>query len=267
MTSGEEWKIQEWDYSSRTQSRSTRHLMSALHRTMEMAKSVGKTGYNSAQKYAYITKGDAIEATRDPMLANGLLLFPNIDEVSVEQCITTVRITYELHHAPSGEFKSLTFYGTGKDSMWNSDKTVQLPLDKGLYKAISGATKYMLLELFQLPTDDDPEDDRKPVAPSGPPQFQPRPVAPSLNASVPAVPTHLSILKHAPATPTKFERELATLQSKNNAWSDAVEAAVTRDEINAAWTDHATARNELMATNKPAYDAVMAKCVTKAKAQ
>lgn len=66
----------------------------------------------------------------------------------VSEWLTTANVHYKFYCCDTGEFIEGTFYGCGID-----------PSDKGLYKAITGAIKYLLTSQFLIPTGDDPEND------------------------------------------------------------------------------------------------------------
>ena len=117
-------------------------------------KAVPKSGYNNFDKYHYSTDSDIAGATRGAMAKHGLTLIPT--DVSVEERAfnaakgtsmtwTTVRRRYLLIHS-SGQFMTIDGVGTATDRG-----------DKGLYKAETGALKYVLKSLFNLACGDDPE--------------------------------------------------------------------------------------------------------------
>ena len=115
---------------------------------------VEKTGYNNYQKYFYITEGDLLEAVRKSIVRHGVLIFSSIDECTVSEVgdnlITTVRMKHTFADIDTGETHDTWTYGQGADK-----------LDKGVYKAITGANKYFLLKNFLMSAGDDPESDVK----------------------------------------------------------------------------------------------------------
>jgi hypothetical protein len=129
---------------------------------------VAKNGKNKAQGYEYVTEADVAEAVRGPMARQGLVLIPSVKSVTFRSQenksggtthIATVLVGYTLIDAESGESTCFDAVGEGMDSG-----------DKQVFKAVTGANKYALLKLFQLPTGDDPENDsdEKPVAAPAP---------------------------------------------------------------------------------------------------
>jgi len=127
-----------------------------INRVMTDVGYVQKKDENKFQKYKYAGEGALLAALRPAMVRHGLVLIPSVENVSPidEYGNTTVTIEYTLTHAPTGAVwpKPLKAVGVGNDR--NSKGGVG---DKGLYKAITGANKYMLFKLFQLETGDDAE--------------------------------------------------------------------------------------------------------------
>ena len=114
---------------------------------------VAKTGRNDFHGYDYATEADVVESVRPHMVANGLMLIPHVDTVTQDQHgNTNIIVNYRLYHV-SGEFIEFNVAAAGNDKNRNGVG------DKGIYKAMTGASKYALLKLFSLATGDDPEKD------------------------------------------------------------------------------------------------------------
>ena len=114
---------------------------------------VAKTGRNDFHGYDYATEADVVESVRPHMVENGLMLIPHVDNVSQDQHgNTNIIVNYRLYHV-SGEFIEFNVAASGNDKNRNGVG------DKGIYKAMTGASKYALLKLFSLATGDDPEKD------------------------------------------------------------------------------------------------------------
>lgn len=120
---------------------------------------VGKDGYNTFQKYKYVSEDGIIEAIRDKIMAQGLVAVPNqissICQAHVSPdkegrdkitFMTEVCTEYTIIDTESGDSLAVKFFGQGTDSG-----------DKGVYKATTGANKYFLMKTFMIPTGDDPE--------------------------------------------------------------------------------------------------------------
>lgn len=115
---------------------------------------VNKSGYNSFQKYKYVTEGDLIDAVRDELVKNGLMITTSVihsntsQQAGSDQYMTHVVLKHTIIDVDSGESLDVQSAGSGADK-----------LDKGVYKAITGANKYFLLKTFLMAGDDDPEND------------------------------------------------------------------------------------------------------------
>lgn len=130
-------------------------VLAALHAVMGKVGYVQKKGQNKFHHYRYAGEGDLLEALRPAMVEAGLLLIPSVREVSEIDSYGNINVTvdYTLAHK-NGEVwpEKITVVGTGNDK--NSKGGVG---DKGTYKAMTGANKYLLFKLFQIETGDDPE--------------------------------------------------------------------------------------------------------------
>jgi hypothetical protein len=131
-------------------------IAQALHQVMMSVGYVQKTGKNNFHGYKYAGEADLLEKLRPAMLDAGLLLIPSIQSVSPidDHGITTVQMEYTLVHK-DGEVWPHKIGAAGA----GGDKNKNGVGDKGLYKAITGANKYLLFKLFQIETGDDPEND------------------------------------------------------------------------------------------------------------
>lgn len=132
----------------------TKQILTALHQVMGKVGYVQKSGKNAFHGYKYAGEADLLEKLRPAMVEAGLLLIPSVTEQSAvdEYGNTRVRVEYTLAHV-SGEVwpTPIVAQGCGNDRNKNGVG------DKGCYKAITGANKYLLFKLFQIETGDDPE--------------------------------------------------------------------------------------------------------------
>jgi len=144
---------------------------------------VEKAGKNTVQNYTYVRDVDITDKVRKALIANKLVVLPTqvnphtIREIQGKNgpiAITSVPMAYKLIDAETGYMEVVGFEGTGMDSG-----------DKGIYKAITGATKYFNSKVFHIPTGDDPEADSKDDIPQRP--AAQKPVAPG-NSSAPSLP-------------------------------------------------------------------------------
>lgn len=130
-------------------------LIRALHSVMKEVEYVQKSGENDFHKYTYATEADVLAAIRPAMIKHGLVLIPSVQQVANIDAHgnTTVSISYTLAHISGAVWpQPIIAAGCGGDKNRNGVG------DKGLYKAITGANKYLLFKLFQIETGDEPED-------------------------------------------------------------------------------------------------------------
>lgn len=129
-------------------------ILSALHQVMGKCGYVQKKGENKFHGYKYAGEADLLEVLRPAMIEAGLMLIPSQEEVTGidNHGNTLVKVAYTLAHK-DGEVwpEKIIAYGCGNDRNKNGVG------DKGLYKALTGANKYLLFKLFQIETGDDPE--------------------------------------------------------------------------------------------------------------
>jgi hypothetical protein len=130
-------------------------IAAALHQVMSKVAYVQKTGKNAFHGYKYAGEADLLDKLRPAMVDAGLMLLPSVRSVSPvdEHGNVTVQMDYTLVHR-DGEIwpEKLGAAGMGNDRAKNGSVG-----DKGVYKAITGANKYVLFKLFQIETGDDPE--------------------------------------------------------------------------------------------------------------
>lgn len=124
---------------------------------------IAKKGKNTFQNYEYATEADYVHAVRPLLIKYGLVVVPLQSQVNavqepqrlegekLGQKLTTVTITYKIVniHNPD-DYVNVMVTGQGSDNG-----------DKGIYKAITGAKKYMLANTFMIATGDDPEKSAK----------------------------------------------------------------------------------------------------------
>lgn len=130
-------------------------IIVALHNVMREVNYVQKSGENDFHGYTYATEADVLERLRPAMLRQGLVLVPSVQQVSAidQYGNTTVSVHYTLAHISGAVWpQPIIAAGCGGDM---NKKGVG---DKGLYKALTGANKYLLFKLFQIETGDDAED-------------------------------------------------------------------------------------------------------------
>lgn len=137
-----------------------KELLAALGKVKAGLGSVKMTGKNDHDQYEYLKENDIINAVEPLLHANNLLLVKEVLEVipiegvrktksGGDQYAVRVKMKGTLYHIPTGEHMEITSFGEGQDRA-----------DKGLYKAMTGASKYLMSKFFNIATGDDPETDR-----------------------------------------------------------------------------------------------------------
>lgn len=130
-------------------------IAAALHEVMAKVSYVQKTGKNTFHNYKYAGEADLLAVLRPAMVEAGLMLLPSVKSVSPVDDFgnVTVQMEYSLVHRDGDVWpEKLGAAGMGNDKAKNGSVG-----DKGVYKAITGANKYVLFKLFQIETGDDPE--------------------------------------------------------------------------------------------------------------
>ena len=137
-------------------------IYSLIPKVMKAIGSVAKTRKNEQQRYQFRGIEDFYQAAHPAMIEFGVFCAPTVLERDIyrfektnDQGRTTtwVHASLKVEHrfyAEDGSFVSVTTWGEGLD---NSDKASN--------KAMSGAMKYALIELFCVPTKDVEDSDRE----------------------------------------------------------------------------------------------------------
>lgn len=130
-------------------------LAAAVVEAMKRVRYVKETGKNDFHGYKYASDEDFLILVQPALADVGLCLLPSVTEVrTVEHSSdkkgapryrTELVQTWELLHV-SGESRMLSVPACGLDSE-----------DKGTYKALTGALKYLVRHLLLIPTGADPE--------------------------------------------------------------------------------------------------------------
>lgn len=132
-------------------------IVAALLQVMQTCGYVQNTGKNAFHGYTYATEADVLEKVRPAMIENGLILIPSLDgDTRVDEHGNThLVVAYTLAHVSGAIWpEKIRIPGCGGDK-----SKAGVVGDKGTYKAMTGANKYLLTKLFQIATGDDPEVD------------------------------------------------------------------------------------------------------------
>lgn len=113
-----------------------------------------KDGKNTFHKYEYTSIAQYMAHVRPALVKHGLIIVPSlISHTDYDDATTDVLMEYTIIDSESGEYLKQRIVGRGQDASSNGKR-----LDKGPYKAYSGAFKYFLAETFMIASGDDPDD-------------------------------------------------------------------------------------------------------------
>lgn len=115
---------------------------------------IRKDKENPFHRYKYASEAAIKEKLHESLVKHRLLFLPSIVEFTErvgmgkdgKESLTIAKVIFRFVDIDTGESEAGTFYGTGIDNA-----------DKGMYKACTGALKYILTSWFLIPTGDDPE--------------------------------------------------------------------------------------------------------------
>ena len=147
-------------------------LVAKLCEVMALIPRVEKRGENTFQGYKYAMEADLVDAIRPLLAERKVFVFPNVishartehTAKSGTRYLTDIMVEWTFVDAESGEERKCIIPGCGEDGS-----------DKGVFKALTGSEKYMLMKSFLIATGDDPENDAGETAP---PQAAPLPTRP-----------------------------------------------------------------------------------------
>jgi hypothetical protein len=132
-----------------------------IPKVMQDIGAIGKDRENKQQGYKFRGIEDMYNAAHPALVKHGVFCAPEVLEHESQDRITTnrmgetkstIRVWLKVKHtffAPDGSSVSVTTCGEGIDAS-----------DKASNKALSGAMKYAMIELFSIPTEDVEDSDR-----------------------------------------------------------------------------------------------------------
>lgn len=131
-----------------------KNILKKLHSIQKDIGTMKKDGFNDHSKYNYLSETQVTALMKDLFDKHGVIFGYSSKITSKErtpsekQVTVDVEVSYSFIDTETGEMLHGTAVGQG------SDQT-----DKGVYKAITGAIKYIYMKTFNIPTGDDPERD------------------------------------------------------------------------------------------------------------
>jgi hypothetical protein len=134
-----------------------KNILAKLHDIQAEVEKMGKDGRNTFQNYNYLSETQVTIKIKELLDKHNVMFLPKeitekqVTEISptskgTKQYVTTVTVKYAFADVETGEMYEGSIEGQGSDTA-----------DKGIYKAITGAIKYVYMKTFNIPTGDDPE--------------------------------------------------------------------------------------------------------------
>jgi hypothetical protein len=128
---------------------SEKNVYQRMHAVMAEIERVDKDKVNSFHKYAYASEQAIKEAVHPLLVKHGIVFTLSVNKQEVLGDRTCASFSYRFINIDNPEDGvGGTFCAQGEDKG-----------DKGIYKAITGAVKYIMTSSFLIPTGDDPEKD------------------------------------------------------------------------------------------------------------
>ncbi len=131
-------------------------ILMKLHQIMADVDYLKKDKYNAFHNYTYVSEAAIKAKIHELFVKYKVMMFLSARSATNqavrtnkgEDMLTTVNFHYRFVDVETGETVEDDFVGSGQDAM-----------DKGVWKAVTGALKYILTSTFLIPTGDDPEND------------------------------------------------------------------------------------------------------------
>ncbi len=204
-------------------------LFKKILAVLAATEAIEKSGYNSHQSYSYATENDLLDAVRNNLVKNNLMILTSseykhaerIVNKDKENLITIIETTHTFADTETGETFSVKSVGSGHDS-----------LDKGAYKAITGAMKYFVSKNFMVATEDDPENDG--VSPRKQKSSQPAQglnIAPVVKTAAPKAPPPQTIAVSTSSPVVETKTAVVDIPTKANDTSNVEEKRVPATQI------------------------------------
>lgn len=134
------------------------NLLQKLAQVYDKVDHIEKAGRNDRQKYDFVRAADVLRAIRKALSELGIYAQTNYELLGTYDIKTnsggvmhtaTVKVTITFYDAETSASLTVSGLGDGADSG-----------DKGIYKAMTGATKNALRNAFLVPDEADPEADQ-----------------------------------------------------------------------------------------------------------
>ena len=131
-----------------------KNILKKLNAIFQEVGEVKKDGLNKAFNYAYVTEAQLKRVLQPLLKKYGVIFKLDVVEQKIDfsgkMPLTLITVRYTFFDTESGESLEGTFCSQGSDTG-----------DKGVFKAVTGAIKYILSSVFLIPTGGDPEEDEE----------------------------------------------------------------------------------------------------------
>ncbi len=131
-------------------------LFRKLLQVQQNLRPIAETGKNTYQRYSYATALDILEPVKRICNKLGLFIYLDVTSSAIEPGKARCTVTLTTVDCETGEALSINSCGYSEDWSYKENRATG---DKAIYKAITGATKYAVREMFALASTDDPEKD------------------------------------------------------------------------------------------------------------
>lgn len=131
-------------------------IFKKLHKIMSEVNSIAKDATNTHFKYDYASERIIKETFHKKFVEHGIIFLPSVSDVKIEEdkingkTLVLPKMMYQFVDIDTGQSVTGSWFGSGEDKG-----------DKGLYKGITGAIKYILTSTFIVPTGSDPENEQE----------------------------------------------------------------------------------------------------------
>ncbi len=129
-------------------------LFKKLLQVQQRLKPIAETGKNTYQRYTCATALDILEPVKRTCNELGLFIYLDVTSSEIEPGKARCTVKLTAVDCETGESLSINSYGYSEDWSYKENRATG---DKAIYKAITGATKYAVREMFLLGSTDDPE--------------------------------------------------------------------------------------------------------------
>lgn len=131
-----------------------KNILKKLNAIQKEVTHLDKMGFNEHGKYNYLAEYQITQMFKPLFEKHGVMFTFSSKKTgegktpSEKQINTDISVSYKFVDVDTAEEVAGEIAGTGADQT-----------DKGVYKATTGAIKYLFMKTFMIPTGDDPEDD------------------------------------------------------------------------------------------------------------